>query len=135
VLQVRKAREANSTAVVGVVASTYSTWWLESPAKTDPTGATGRQGPAPETSPGPVAPGEYLLVVVQGPCQVKADALSGAIQPGDLVSSAGEPGLAARAPMLSIAGTETAMPGSVLGKAMEALEAKQGLIYVFVTLQ
>jgi hypothetical protein len=135
VLRVRRVEAANSTAVVGVVASTYSALWLESPAERDPTGATGRQEPIPPPTPGPVAPGEYLLVVVQGPCQVKADALSSAIQPGDLLSSADESGLAAKAPTLSIAGTETAVPGSVLGKAMEALDAEQGLIYVFVTLQ
>jgi hypothetical protein len=135
VLQVRKVEDAGSTAIVGVVASTYSALWFEHPAELDPTGSSGRSESIPPTSAGPVAPGEYLLIVVQGPCQVKADALSGAIEPGDLLSSAGKSGLAAKAPTLSIEGTETAVPGSVLGKAMGALEEGQGLIYVFVTLQ
>jgi hypothetical protein len=46
---------------------------------------------------GPVPPGEYLLLVVPGPAQVKASALSGAIQPGTLLSSSGEAGYAAEA--------------------------------------
>lgn len=134
-LSVRKAQGANSTAVVGVVASTYPAEWLDEPGKTDPTGAGGPEKTIPSTDAGPVAPGEYLLIVVQGPCQVKAESLGGAIQPGDLLSSAEQAGRAAKAATLTMEGIETAVPGTVFGKAMEALDGGQGLIYVFVTLQ
>jgi hypothetical protein len=87
------------------------------------------------TPAGPVPPGEYLLVVVQGPAQVKASALAGAIHPGDLLSSAGPAGQAAMAAHVSIEGVKTAVPGTVFGKALEALDQGDKLIYVFVTLQ
>jgi hypothetical protein len=81
-----------------------------------------------------VAPGDYLLVVVQGPVQVKVSALSGAIEPGDLLSSAGEAGHAAKAAELTVDGVTIAPPGTVFGKALEALDEGDGLVYVFVTL-
>jgi hypothetical protein len=136
ILQVRSAREANSTAVLGVVASTFSEEWLADFAGIDPTGSSGRTSDIPLSSPGPIAPGEYMLVVVHGPCQVKVDAVSAAIQPGDLLSTAGRTGYAARAASVNLAGTWITPPGTVLGKALEPLEAgRDGLIYVFVTLQ
>ncbi len=135
-LQVRSAREANSTAVLGVVASTYSAEWLVDTASIDPTGATGLTKEIPLSTPGPIAPGEYMLVVVHGPCQVKVDAASTAIQPGDLLSTAGRTGYAAKAADVSIEGVRITPPGTVFGKALEPLDAgRDGLIYVFVTLQ
>jgi hypothetical protein len=135
VLQVRKASEANSTAVVGVVAASYAAEWMMESARIDPTGATGPEEAIPQAGPGPIARGEYLLVVVQGPCQAKAEAFTGSIQPGDLLSSGGQAGYVAKAPTLNIEGVEATVPGSVLGKAMETLDAGEGLIYVYVTLQ
>ena len=82
-----------------------------------------------------VAPGDYLLVVVQGPAQVKASAIAGALQPGDLVATAGTGGQAAKAAMVSLGGIEIAVPGTVLGKALEPLKEGQGLIHIYVTLQ
>lgn len=133
VIQVRRAAEANSTAVVGVVASSFSAEWLKEQA--DSTGASGPEAPIPEAHAGPIAPGDYLLVVVQGPCQVKADAGGGAIQAGDLLSAGGQVGYAARAAEVSIEGITLAAPGTVLGKALEPLDADRALIYVYVTLQ
>jgi len=132
ILQVGKVREANSTAVVGVVASSYSAEWLKGQA--DPTGATGLDQAIPPTGAGPIAPGEYLLIVVQGPCQVKTDAVAGSIQAGDLLSSGAQAGYAAKAAEVNIEGVTLAAPGTVLGKALEPLEADQALIYIFVTL-
>jgi hypothetical protein len=66
---------------------------------------------------------------------VKASALAGAIQPGDLLSSAGPAGQAAKAAQVSIEGVKTAVPGTVFGKALEPLAKGDKLIYVFVTLQ
>jgi len=135
ILLVRQASEAHTTAVVGVVYSTYPAEWLVDRAAEDPTGALGSGKPAPDTTSGPIAPGDYLLVVVQGPAQVKASALAGAIAPGDLLSAAGEPGIAGRAAEIEVGGTRMAMPGTVFGKALEPLAGDKGLIYVFVTLQ
>ncbi|MCP4541410.1 MAG: hypothetical protein GY832_30135 [Chloroflexi bacterium] len=136
ILEVRSASEANSTAVLGVVASTYSAEWLADSASIDPTGSTGPASDIPLSSPGPIDPGEYMLVVVHGPCQVKVDAASTAIQPGDLLSTAGRSGYAAKADSVSIEGLDIVPPGTVFGKALEPLDARRdGLIYVFVTLQ
>ena len=66
---------------------------------------------------------------------MKASALAGAIQPGDLLSSGGPAGQAAKAAQLSIEGVTTAVPGTVLGKALEPLDQGDKRIYVFVTLQ
>jgi hypothetical protein len=77
----------------------------------------------------------YLLLVIQGPAQVKTSALSGAIRPGDLLSSAAGAGYAARAAEVEVGGTKLALPGTVFGKALEALDAGQELTWVFVTLQ
>jgi hypothetical protein len=76
-----------------------------------------------------------LLVVVQGLTQVKVTALGGAIRPGDLLSSAAQAGHAGRATEISLAGTSTPIPGTVLGKALEPLDGGTKSIYVFVTLQ
>jgi hypothetical protein len=135
-IEVSKARQANSTAVLGVVASTYSAEWLIDTATIDPTGATGPTSEIPLSSPGPIDPGEYLLVVVHGPCRVKADAAITAIQPGDLLSTAGRTGYAAKAAEVSVEGARITPPGTVFGKALEPLDTGQdGLIYVYVTLQ
>jgi hypothetical protein len=133
VVQVARATSANSTAVAGVV---YSRFNIEAvigePEQDDGRGSKAGLEVTPE---GPVSPSEYLLLVVQGPAQVKAGAMTSAIQPGDLLSSAGEAGYAAKAAEVSIEGVWTAMPGTVFGKALEPLDKEDGLIYVFVTLQ
>jgi hypothetical protein len=134
-IQVRKAREANSTAVIGVVASSYSKEWLARASEERDPEAEAIHRLVPLTGPGPIAPGEYLLIVVQGPCQVKVDATAGAIQPGDLLSTAGQAAHAARALEVSIQGIQTTLPGTVFGKALEPLEQGEGLVYVYVTLQ
>jgi hypothetical protein len=82
---------------------------------------------------GPIAPGDYLLVVVTGAAQVKAEALSEGVLPGDLLAaSAG--GLATSAAPAEINGLAYYPPGSILGMAMEPLDATQGsgLIWVLV---
>ena len=129
VIRVAKATTANSTAVAGVVYSRYNI-----------AAVTGDQDQSVQadlevTPSGPVSPGEYLLIVTQGPAQVKTSALAGAIQPGDLLSSAGPAGQAAKAAQVSIEGVKTAVPGTIFGKALEPLDTGDQLIYVFVTLQ
>lgn len=132
VVQVTKVSTANSTAIAGVVYRRFNSQMVSGTLRSD------GQGTAPDleiTSAGPVAPGEYLLLVVHGPAQVKASALAGPIQPGDLLSGAELAGHAARSAQVTIEGIPTALPGTVLGKALETLEAGEKLIYIFVTLQ
>ena len=130
VVQVAKADAANSTAVIGVVAGSYS-YERFTATESGPSGAN-----IPLSTTGPIAPGDLLLVVVQGPCQVKASALSGAIQPGDLLSTASVDGKASGAKTATVDGISFALPGTVFAKALEPMDAgKEGLIYVFVTLQ
>ncbi len=125
VVQVAKAKSANSTAVAGVVYQRFNIEALAEESKAD----------LEVTSAGPVMPGEYLLLVVQGPAQVKASALAGAIRPGDLLSSAGQVGHAAKVAEVKVEGVIMTVPGTVFGKALESLDTGQELIYVFVTLQ
>jgi len=129
-IQVVKATVANSTAVAGVVSSRYS---IE--AATATTEQVHSVDYVEVTPAGSVSPGEHMLVVVQGPAQVKASALVGSIQPGDLLSSAGRAGYAAKAAKVTFGEVRIAMPGTVLGKVLEPLDKGEGLIYIFVTLQ
>lgn len=68
-------------------------------------------------------------VALTGRAYVLADAASGPIQPGDLLTSADRPGhaMAASDPARS--------HGAILGKAMTGLAAGQGLVLVLVNLQ
>jgi hypothetical protein len=132
VVQVARTASANSTAVAGVVYSRFNIKVVTAKRQSDGQGSEAGQE---VTLDGPVPPGEYLLLVVQGPAQVKASALSGAIRPGDLLSSAGQAGYAAKAAEITIEGVKTTVPGAVFGKALEPLDGSQELIYVFVTLQ
>jgi hypothetical protein len=69
-------------------------------------------------------------VALAGRVYCKVDATDAAIEPGDLLTTAGRPGYAMKATAAS------RLPGAVLGKAMESLPAGQtGEILVLVTLQ
>jgi hypothetical protein len=75
-----------------------------------------------------VEPGDYLSIVTLGVFQaIKVDAGYGAIEPGDLLVSSPTPGHAMRA--------DDPRTGTVIGKALEALETGTGTIAVMVTLQ
>lgn len=100
---------AYSPAVVGV----YSA----APAFVGGRPVTGDDGPAGV----PVA----ILGIVT--CKVSAE--NGAIRPGDLLVTSGTPGHAMRGDR------ERALPGTILGKALEPLDSGTGLIQVLVTLQ
>lgn len=135
-VQVSKVNTANSTAVAGVV---YSLFNIDA---VDPDGEFS-DGESSEvlanmavTPDGNASPGDYVLVVVQGPALVTATALDGAaIQPGDLLATSGSMGAAGRAAMVTMNGVETAAPGTVFGKALEPLDGTQKAIFVYVTLQ
>lgn len=70
-----------------------------------------------------------LHVALSGRVYVKADAAGGAIQPGDLLTTAEKPGHAMR-----VLDHDHAQ-GAILGKAMSRLEEGTGLVLVLVTLQ
>jgi hypothetical protein len=68
-------------------------------------------------------------VALTGRVYVRADASSGAIKPGDLLTTADLPGHAMKV------GDHTRSQGAILGKAMTGLKSGQGLVLVLVTLQ
>jgi hypothetical protein len=112
VFTVRRATEAESPAVVGVVDRRY----------VSDENNRGRMEDSP------AAPGEYVGIVTVGAFQaVKVDATYGAIQPGDLLVSSPTPGHAMRA--------HNPATGTVIGKALSPLDSGTGTVAVMVTLQ
>jgi hypothetical protein len=75
-----------------------------------------------------VANGAYP-VALTGRVYCRADASSGSIEPGDLLTTSDTPGHA-----MKVSNYESAQ-GAILGKAMSTLEEGQGLVLVLVTLQ
>jgi hypothetical protein len=73
--------------------------------------------------------GGEQTVALTGRVYVLADASSGSIRPGDLLTTAAQPGYAMRA------ADYTAAKGAVIGKAMSALAEGRGLVLVLVSLQ
>lgn len=133
-VQVSKVTVANSTAVAGVVYRRFNIDAVDS-ALVPPTDAEHTDwDPPAATLDGAVQPGDYLLVVVQGPAQVNISAVDNNIQPGDLLATSTQAGLAGKAEMMMFNGVETAVLGTVFGKALEAPNGKQEMIYVYVTL-
>ena len=68
-------------------------------------------------------------VALSGRVYVKADASTGAIKPGDLLTTSATPGHAMKV------SDHTRSQGAILGKAMSALKDGQGMVLVLVTLQ
>jgi hypothetical protein len=131
-IRVSRTATANSTAVAGVVYARFNIRAIDGSWKST---GEGRSPGEEAVLPGPIAPGEYLLMVTQGPAQVKVDAAASALQPGDLLSTASTAGSAGRAARASIQGQEIALPGTVFGKALERPTADRKTIYVYVSLQ
>lgn len=134
IVQVRRADSAHSTAVAGVVFSRFNMDAIDPSLEFPDDSANGALANMDVTPAGKAAPGEFLLVVVQGPALVKASHAGGDIQPGDLLSTSGG-GLAGKVATVTVNGVETAVPGTVFGKALEPFDGTQELIYVYVTLQ
>ncbi|MBN1867624.1 hypothetical protein JW916_10060 [Candidatus Sumerlaeota bacterium] len=131
--RVSRAEAANNPAVAGVVYSRYNIDAAD-PSKDDPTDPSSR-GDMEVAPPGSVQPGEYMLLVVQGPAKVKIARSDGGIQPGDLLATGGVGGGADKAALVSIGGVEIPVPGTVFGKALEASDPDKDTTHVFVTLQ
>lgn len=136
-VQVSKTNVSNNTAVAGVVFSRFNIDAVD-PALEFPDQQTQEALAMMDVTPaGSAAPGDYVLVVVQGPAQVNVSSLGTSdILPGDLLSTSGQLGTASKAPLMSINGVETAVPGTVFAKALEPLDASSinEMIYVYVTL-
>jgi hypothetical protein len=75
------------------------------------------------------------LVAQSGRVRIKADATYGAIKIGDLLVTSPTPGCAMRSRPLKVGGQTLHRPGTLLGKALEALPSGQGEILVLLTLQ
>ena len=76
-----------------------------------------------------------VKVAHSGRVKVKVDAGYGPVAVGDLLATSPTPGHAMRSIPLELAGTLIHRPGTLLGKALEPLEAGQGEILVLLTLQ
>ena len=92
-------------------------------------------GKAPDVTPaGAVAPGEFLLVVTQGPALVRASGSEQAIKSGDRLGVGLDPGRAVHLNAgRAVMAAKTSAEPMLLGAALEPLTAGEELIYVFVS--
>lgn len=74
-------------------------------------------------------------LAIAGVVPVKVSTENGAIQPGDLLTTASLPGYAMKASPVDLDGVEIYRPGTILGKALEPLDEGSGVISVLITLQ
>lgn len=133
VAQVARTTQANSSAVAGVVYSRFNVDVLDE--KRDVSTPDNDLVTVEVTPAGSVAPGEYLLLVVHGPAPVRTDAPSSDIQPGDLLATSSQNGLATKATTVELNGVTTPIPGTVFAKALGPAPDDPTMTYVFVTLQ
>jgi len=80
-------------------------------------------------------PAENVPLAIVGIVPVKASAENGPIAPGDLLTTSSTPGHVMKAEPVLIDGVEFHRPGTLVGKALEPLDAGQGVIEILVTLQ
>jgi hypothetical protein len=131
---VRRADTASSQAVAGVVYRRFEA--KETVREHEYNGEISRYTDFDiHTTEGAIAPGEYLLIVVTGVCEVKVDAADGPIHPGDVLSVSNTQGLARRAQPLTLEGVSFYPPGITFGTALEPLDEGTGLIHMLVTLR
>jgi hypothetical protein len=127
VIQVRRADEAASARIAGVVDQPFHVPTQpasDAPAEDPPYASAALAVQSAGTG---IGPGEYLSLVTLGAFKmVKVDADYGAIAPGDLLVSAPRAGYAMRA--------QTPAVGTVIGKALGELATGQGSLPVLVTL-
>jgi hypothetical protein len=134
--RVEKIDQANSTAAVGVVSSRFVA--EEEVEEIEREGGVERRtSTRAHSAGGSVAPGDHLLIVVLGPARVKADGLPGGVRPGDVLTTSANQGRATKAEPVEVSGVAFYAPGTIIGKAMEPLDAadESGLIWAWVTLQ
>jgi hypothetical protein len=78
---------------------------------------------------------DKAMIAHSGRVRVKVDAKYGSIAVGDLLVTSPTSGYAMRSEPVNIGGTAMHRPGTLVGKALEALSAGQGEILVLLTLQ
>jgi len=123
VLKVRRAT-ATGGGVLGVVQARAVVTIMDTPvlnSKSDQTDIM----EIPNITPGRVAPGEHLFVVVQGLVQVRVDAASGAIVAGDALAPSATAGVVQKVSLDS-------PTAPMLGRALEPIAKETGLIWVLV---
>jgi len=118
VIKVRRATDVMAGAIVGIVDRHFS------PAPAGDVTAVSKSA----VDDAEIGPGEHLTIVTLGAYKaIKVDASYGAVQPGDRLVASPRPGYARRA--------DAPSPGTIIGKALDALPSGAGLIPVIVTLQ
>ena len=121
VIKVRLAAIEATSAIIGVVDEVFIPELMQGNKSDSSTSGSGNNDTV-------IAPGKYLTVVTLGSFQaIKVDASYGAIAPGDLLVASPNPGYAMR--------TASPAPGTIIGKALGALESGTGIIPVIVTIQ
>lgn len=113
---VRKSREPNSRLVAGVYSTKPAILAVGDHAVND-----ARAGEVP--------------VAILGIVPTKVSAENGRVQAGDLLTTASTPGYAMKASPAVVSGIEIYPTGAILGKALQPLEGRRGIIKVLVTLR
>lgn len=86
------------------------------------------------TPPGAVEPGEYLLVVVQGPAMVRASGIEHAIGTGDGLAVGVEPGRAVHQAAAPTAGDAKSLARpQLIGAALEPLISGEEMIFAYIS--
>jgi hypothetical protein len=75
------------------------------------------------------------MVATTGRVRIKADATANPIEPGDILVTSDKPGTAMKSVPVDVAGIQIHRPGTVVGKALEALPDGEGEILVLLSLQ
>jgi hypothetical protein len=78
---------------------------------------------------------DKALIATTGRVKVRANASNGAIRIGDLLVTSEREGAVMRSEPVSVSGVFLHRPGTLIGKALESLEAGEGEILVLLSLQ
>jgi hypothetical protein len=79
--------------------------------------------------------GDKVMVATTGRVRVRVDATTAPIQIGDLLVTSDEPGVAMKSEPVSFGARRMHAPGTIIGKALEALPSGKGEILVLLSLQ
>ena len=144
IVRVAKATSASDSAAAGVVFSRFNLAILDEASELSDLESSAADGVSRadtalgslETTPaGPVERGDYLLVVVQGAAEVKADYAAGLIEPGTPLTSGFEAGRVTRLADVVSEEEPYPVPGSVLGTALEVADPSRETFYAFISRQ
>ena len=117
-----------------VVIDPTSTNRVKAATKSYATAVAGAISPQPGIILGEAGEGR-VLVAQSGRVRVKADATFGAIKPGDLLVTSPTRGHVMRSKPVKMGNSQVHRPGTLVGKALEALPEGRGEILVLLTLQ